>query len=208
MNKSEFMAELEAQLSEIDEQERSDAIAFYNEYFEEAGAENEQDVIEELGSPAQVAAQIKADAAVKEIQADTPPVKKGISAIRTVILGILALPVALPLLLLAATIVFVILVIAGALIFALAAFVGAFLFSSFVIMAAGISVLSSDFAVGIFYIGIGLVFIGITWLSAILVYLVSRVMVSGIIKLINYIRVQIQNYSTKKTNRNGDESNE
>jgi uncharacterized membrane protein len=37
---------------------------YYNEYFDDAGPENEQKVIEELGSPAQIAARIKADSAV------------------------------------------------------------------------------------------------------------------------------------------------
>ena len=55
MNRQEFMSRLEYLLRGIPEEERADALAYYNDYFEEAGAENEYQVIQELGSPEQVA---------------------------------------------------------------------------------------------------------------------------------------------------------
>ena len=61
MNRQEFMNRLEYLLRGIPEAERADAIAYYNDYFDEAGAENEQQVILELGSPEQVAQTILAD---------------------------------------------------------------------------------------------------------------------------------------------------
>lgn len=61
MNRQEFMKELEYLLRAIPENERIDALAYYNDYFEEAGAENEYQVIQELGSPQQVAQTILAD---------------------------------------------------------------------------------------------------------------------------------------------------
>lgn len=61
MNRIEFMTELAALLQDVPEEERRDAMKFYNDYFDDAGEENEQQVIEELGNPAKVAATIKAD---------------------------------------------------------------------------------------------------------------------------------------------------
>ena len=61
MNRQEFMNRLEYLLRGIPEGERTDAIAYYNAYFDEAGAENEYQVIQELGSPEQVAQTILAD---------------------------------------------------------------------------------------------------------------------------------------------------
>ena len=61
MNRIEFMTELAALLQDVPEEERRDAMKFYNDYFDDAGEENEQQVIAELGDPAQVAATIKAD---------------------------------------------------------------------------------------------------------------------------------------------------
>lgn len=61
MNRIQFMDQLERLLSDIPESDRLDAIAFYNDYFDEAGEENEAKTIQELGSPGKVAAIIKAD---------------------------------------------------------------------------------------------------------------------------------------------------
>lgn len=61
MNRVEFMKQLERLLGDIPENDRLDAITYYNDYFDEAGAENEAQVIRELGSPGKVAAIIKAD---------------------------------------------------------------------------------------------------------------------------------------------------
>lgn len=61
MNRVEFMKQLEQLLLDIPESDRVDAIAYYNDYFEEAGPENEANVLRELGSPERVASIIKAD---------------------------------------------------------------------------------------------------------------------------------------------------
>ncbi|MBQ6812317.1 MAG: DUF1700 domain-containing protein [Agathobacter sp.] len=61
MNKQEFLRQLESLLMNIPEQERADALAYYNDYFDEAGIENEQNVIQELGSPQKVAQSIIED---------------------------------------------------------------------------------------------------------------------------------------------------
>ncbi len=61
MNRIEFMTELAALLQDVPAEERRDAMKYYNDYFDDAGEENEQRVIEELESPAKIAATIKAD---------------------------------------------------------------------------------------------------------------------------------------------------
>ena len=61
MNRREFMAQLERLLGELPESERVEALRFYNDYFDEAGPENEAGVIQELGSPGRVAAVIRAN---------------------------------------------------------------------------------------------------------------------------------------------------
>jgi len=60
MNRIDFMAQLKRLLSDIPESDRNDAIAYYNDYFDEAGADNEAQVIKELGNPGKVAAMIRA----------------------------------------------------------------------------------------------------------------------------------------------------
>lgn len=59
MNRIEFMTTLASLLQDIPVEERREAMKYYNDYFDDAGAENEKQVIEELGSPGKVAATIK-----------------------------------------------------------------------------------------------------------------------------------------------------
>ncbi len=59
MNREEFLRQLERLLYDIPESERREAMEYYQNYFEDAGPENEAQIIEELGSPQEVAASIK-----------------------------------------------------------------------------------------------------------------------------------------------------
>lgn len=61
MNREAFLWRLRELLSGIPEQEAQEAVQYYEDYFADAGAENEAKVIEELGSPEKVAANIRAD---------------------------------------------------------------------------------------------------------------------------------------------------
>lgn len=60
MNRLEFMRELERLLADISEGEREEALQYYNDYLNDAGVENEEEVIASLGSPEKVATTIKA----------------------------------------------------------------------------------------------------------------------------------------------------
>jgi len=59
MTRAEFMAKLRELLSDITEAEREEALNYYEDYFDDAGIENEASVIASLGSPERVAATIK-----------------------------------------------------------------------------------------------------------------------------------------------------
>ena len=61
MNRIEYMTKLASLLQDIPEVERKDAMKYYNDYFDEAGEENEEQVIREFGAPEEVAENIKAD---------------------------------------------------------------------------------------------------------------------------------------------------
>lgn len=63
MNRIEFMNQLKKLLNDISPSERQEALDYYNSYFDDAGQENESNVIQELGSPGKVAAIIRADLA-------------------------------------------------------------------------------------------------------------------------------------------------
>lgn len=59
MNRIEFMTRLEVLLGDLTEDERNDALSFYHNYFDDAGSDEEASVLQELGTPEEVANQIK-----------------------------------------------------------------------------------------------------------------------------------------------------
>lgn len=73
MNKAEFMKELERLLQNIPENERVEALNYYEEYFSDAGEENEQKVLAELESPEKVADNIKDGLRANMDYRDTTP---------------------------------------------------------------------------------------------------------------------------------------
>ncbi len=60
MTKQEFLDQLGQILWDLPEDERMDAVWYYEDYFADAGAENEQQVLRELGSPERIAEKIRA----------------------------------------------------------------------------------------------------------------------------------------------------
>lgn len=59
MNKTEYLDRLSRLLADISYEEHEEALSYYREYIEDAGIENEQQVLEELGSPEHLAQEIR-----------------------------------------------------------------------------------------------------------------------------------------------------
>lgn len=108
MNRHEYMEALRRALSVLPDEERSIALRYYEEYFDDAGPEREQEAIKELGDPAQVATQILADyrelvsASPAGSGGYTPPeqppkTRQGVKPWLLVLLVLLAIPVGIPL---------------------------------------------------------------------------------------------------------------
>ena len=58
MNKDEYLKALEHNLQSLTENDRQEALIYYKNYFEDAGEENFQQIITQLGSPEQLAKSI------------------------------------------------------------------------------------------------------------------------------------------------------
>ena len=59
MNRQEFLERLRILLGDLSEEEREEAVQYYEDYFADAGPEMEEQVIKELGSPEKVALMIR-----------------------------------------------------------------------------------------------------------------------------------------------------
>lgn len=111
MKKAEYIAELKRRLANFSPSEVEDAVSYCEEYFEEAGNGNDQQVIDDLGTPAQFAAQLKAERSIRQEQqhrgyrrGNNP--NSSLKNAGMIILGICALPIALPLLIAAIAVMF------------------------------------------------------------------------------------------------------
>lgn len=161
MSKEVYLKELRRRLKKLPGEEVAAALDYYSEYFDEAGEENSDRVIGELGSPALVASQILADYAVKGLENDSESPKKGISAIWFIILAIFAAPIALPLVISIFCLVFTLVILCAAFIFTFFVTVMALCFSGIISIIAGFSVIFQHWPTALFFIGSGLIATGI-----------------------------------------------
>ena len=113
MSKKEFIKELKDRLRRLPADEVDNAINYYEEYFDDAGEENEDKTIESLGSPAAVASKIIGEYAINEVK-EPKEAKEGkkssLAPLWITILAICASPIALPLLIALVVIIFAVLI--------------------------------------------------------------------------------------------------
>lgn len=185
MNRAEFFRQLEQQLQRVSKEEADAALEYYREYFDEAGPENEAQVIEELGSPGKLVTHLKAEVAMKQLQKETPTVKKGVSAIWWIILAIFAAPIALPLAIGAVGVCIGLVGAAIGIIVGLIIAVIAIFVLGILLIFDGFLTIVTSVATGIMAIGIGFTMLGISLLLSILVVLAARGIFSGIAAMLH-----------------------
>jgi len=156
VNKDEYLAQLQQKLRRLPAEEIASATSYYDEYFEDAGPENEQSVIKELGSPADVASNIIGEFAIKNIDAGKGTTKAGLSAIWIVILSIFASPIALPLAIAAVVVVISLVIAIFSVLLAIAATAVALVVGGGVLLVASVTLLFSDFATALFFSGVAM----------------------------------------------------
>lgn len=161
MNRSEYMKRLGYRLRRLPKEDFDRAMEYFTEYFEEAGPENEQQAIEDLGAPEAAADQIVRDMAFENAQEPNKSVKRGFSTVWVGILAIFAAPVGLPLAFAIALVLLAFLIAIVAVIFAV--FISAFSVAivSVPSMVIGVILLFTSPANGIATIGMSLIGAGL-----------------------------------------------
>ena len=96
MNRTEYMNALEKRLRILPGDSYREAMAYFQEYFDEAGPEREQQAIEDLGSPENAAEQIITNMAIDKTSVPHKGIRKKMNALWIGILPNCAVPVALP----------------------------------------------------------------------------------------------------------------
>lgn len=187
MNREQYMERLRHRLKRLPKEDYERAVAYFTEYFEEAGPEREAQAIEDLGSPELAADQIIRDFAVENADRPAQSVKRSFSALWIGILAVFAAPIALPLALAFGIVFLAMVLVAAALIFSVFLTAATLTVSALPCIFVSIWLLFTSFADGLATLGFGLLLLGIGIFMVMLSILVTRWSLHGITRLFGSI---------------------
>lgn len=161
MTKTEYMKKLAHDLRRLPKEDYDRAIEYFEEYFAEAGPENEQQAVSDLGSPEEAAKELIIELAAQNIKEKPKTVKRGLSTLWIAILALCAAPVTVPFAICTLIVLAVILLCVGIVLFTVAVSAIAFIASGILSLFGGIAVLFHSVGDGLCNIGLGLFASGI-----------------------------------------------
>ena len=173
MTRTEYIAKLTKYLRKLPQKDYEEALEYFMEYFEEAGPENEAQVIAELGTPKEAAHEVISRLLDEKIIEEKSSLRNKTTILWIAILAVLASPVALPILLFFLAMLLTLLVVIFAVIVTALALTFALLFS----------LLNVSLASTLFGVGLGLLMFG----GALLLLLISFEICKLIVKLITLL---------------------
>ena len=164
MSKENYLWLLQSNLKNVPPEEAANIIQYYREYFEEAGEENVQKVIAELGPPQQLAKRVSADYVIRGMESNGTRgqnVKSAISNTWLIVLAVCCSPIWFPLAIVFAVLLFALVVVIFSLLFSLVVVAAAFSVSGVVALVTGGAALFSHVPTGLMTMGIGLLMTGL-----------------------------------------------
>lgn len=183
MTRTEYIAKLTKYLRKLPQKDYEEALEYFMEYFEEAGPENEAQVIAELGTPKEAAHEVISRLLDEKIIEDKSSLRNKTTIIWIAILAILASPVALPILLFFLAMIMTLLMIIFAVIVTALALTFTLLISGVYTFFTSFSLLNVSLASTLFGGGLGLLMFG----GALLLLLISFEICKLIVKLITLL---------------------
>ncbi|WP_334331791.1 MULTISPECIES: DUF1700 domain-containing protein [unclassified Companilactobacillus] len=167
-----YIDEFKIYLHQLSEAEQNDVVEFYREYIADANLQTSDAIINELGTPKNLARKVLTDYSIKMSEENYQNVnngqlsgneraKKNLAMIGLVLLALMASPVAIPI---ALVIILMLALVVGLGIFFILLFL--FLVAASVIVGIGLIfmglwVIFQSFPTAIFYVGIGLLVLGV-----------------------------------------------
>lgn len=182
MNKEEYMKQMHHYLRRLPKEDFDRAIEYFEEYFAEAGPAQEQQAIEDLGSPAMAADQIIRDLAMENAKEPNKSMKRGLSAVWVGVLAVFAAPIGLPLAFAAGAVALSIVFVICAILFAVLLTVVVLALSAIPLLGGSIWLLFTSPVNGLASMGLCLITIGIgiwavkgcVWVSKYFLNLLTR----------------------------------
>lgn len=161
MTRADYMNILAQNLKRLPKDDYNRAMEYFEEYFNEAGPEQEQEAIDDLGSPEEASRELIMNLAQRSIEEPPKTVRHGFHAVWIGILGVCAAPIALPLLLIFFCLILMLALLGFGLLltFFLAAVCTAA--GGVLALAGGFVLIFHSFADGIATLGMGLLTLGL-----------------------------------------------
>lgn len=167
MTKTEYMKTLSHKLRRLPKEDYDRAIEYFEEYFAEAGAENEQQAVTDLGTPEEAAKTLIMDLAAQNIKEKPQTVKRGLSTLWIAVLAVCSAPITLPIAICILAVIAILLVCIAMCIGCAVISAAAFAASGILSIIGGIFLLFQSVGNGLATIGFGMF---ITGASTLLVY--------------------------------------
>ena len=183
MTRTEYLAKLEHYLKRLPQADYQEAMDYFTEYFDEAGPENEAQVIAELGSPKEAASDLINRLLDEKIVDDTKTPRKTTRTVWIAILAILGTPLSLPLVFILFALLITILAVGFAVVITVLMLGVAFLTSGLYMLYDSGSYLSISTSTTTLGLGIGLLSIGLSILAIMAAVSIAKLSGQGIIAL-------------------------
>ena len=161
MNKQEYMKQLKIRLGRLPKEDFERAIEYFEEYFADAGEENEAKAIEDLGSPQEAADQIIRDTALHYSKEPVKNVRNGMNGIWVAMLAMFAVPIGLPLILSGIVLVIAVMIVVWSLLLALLLVAACAVITGPFSILAGFTIITKSFPVFLCCCGLGLLSMGL-----------------------------------------------
>ena len=184
MKRDEYIAQLKKYLKRLPKNEYDSAIEYFTEYFDEAGPEREQEVIQELGQPKEAKEMLLQ--LLNEVQTE----EKQHSFLKTlgiIVLVLCASPIALPLLLTLILGLFCVVLFVGCIFFALFCVVLAVILSGGYVFIQSLTLIGHSLAGFIVLFGMSLLCIGLGILVGLFSVWLAKWIGIGLVKLTSRI---------------------
>ena len=156
MTKTEYMKILTHNLRRLPKEDYDRAIEYFEEYFAEAGPEDEQQAIADLGSPDEAAKALIVDLAAQNIKEKPKTMEGGLSALWIAVLAVCSAPVTLPIAICLLAVIAVVLFCVGIALFCVVISAVAVAASGILTLFGGIVLLFRSLGDGLCNIGLGL----------------------------------------------------
>lgn len=153
MDRRQFLDKLRNQLKHLPQDEINNILRYYNEYFDDAVNQDEQQIISDLGDPEELAKQISMNYSTKYNFSEKKTKKSGISSLWWFLLGIFSFPVTIP--------VFILLFIIIVFVLAILIAIIGLLFTGIGVTVVSIGSVFYHIPTMLLFIGIAMVFIGL-----------------------------------------------